>query len=173
MKRQLPILALAAAMSAGALGLGWRPVTPAPAARDRTALSAGALAGTVSPNVDRTGPARLANDALQPASPAQSSPQLVLGERLFVSYNCGDCHGAGGAGAMAPSLQDNRWHFGGSQDEVFRSIAEGRPGGMPTWGAIIPGPEMIVLTAYVRSLGAGKDLTTEDFTGVTVERSGH
>lgn len=73
---------------------------------------------------------------------------------------------------MAPSLQDNRWHYGGSQDEVFRSIAEGRPGGMPTWGAVIPGPEMVALASYVRSLGEGKDLTTENFTGATVERSG-
>ena len=74
---------------------------------------------------------------------------------------------------MAPSFQDNRWHFGGSPDEVFRSIAEGRPGGMPAWGAIIPGPQMIALAAYVRSLGEGRDLSTENFTGTTVERSGH
>ena len=44
---------------------------------------------------------------------------------------------------------------------------------MPAWGAIIPGPQMIALTAYVRSLGDGKDLSTENFAGATVERSGH
>ncbi|MEP7382852.1 MAG: c-type cytochrome [Gemmatimonadota bacterium] len=173
MKRQLPILAVAAAMSAGTFGLGRQPVIPALTVRDRVALNPAGLVTRVSPDADRTGPARPLTNSLQSATPAQSSPLVALGERLFVSYNCGDCHGAGGGGAMAPSLQDNRWHFGGSQDEVFRSIAEGRPGGMPTWGAIIPGPEMIALTAYVRSLGSGKDLTTEDFTGITVERSGH
>ncbi len=109
-----------------------------------------------------------------PVAPvAPLSAQVAEGARLFVSYNCGDCHGAGGSGAMAPSLQDNRWHFGGSASDVFRSIAEGRPGGMPAWGAIIPGPQMVALAAYVRSLGEGRDLSTENFTGATVERSGH
>lgn len=108
----------------------------------------------------------------QPSAAAPVSPQVAEGGRLFVSYNCGDCHGAGGSGAMAPSLVDNRWRYGGTQAEVFRSIAEGRPGGMPAWGATIPGPQMIALTAYVRSLGEGKDLSTENFTGATVERSG-
>lgn len=107
-----------------------------------------------------------------PPAAAQVSPQMAEGGRLFVSYNCGDCHGAGGSGAMAPSLADNRWRYGGTQADVFRSIAEGRPGGMPAWGATIPGPQMIALTAYVRSLGEGKDLSTENFTGATVERSG-
>lgn len=107
-----------------------------------------------------------------PSAAAPVSPQVAEGGRLFVAYNCGDCHGAGGSGAMAPSLGDNRWRYGGTQGEVFRSIAEGRPGGMPAWGATIPGPQMIALTAYVRSLGEGKDLSTENFTGATVERSG-
>src|SRR5256885_1362631 len=60
------------------------------------------------------------------------------GGKLFVAYNCADCHGAEGSGAMAPSLQDSRWHFGGSTTEVFQSIYEGRPDGMPAWGGRIP-----------------------------------
>src|SRR5689334_6234941 len=39
------------------------------------------------------------------------------GAELFVSYNCMDCHGADGSGAMGPSLADNRWHFGGTEGE--------------------------------------------------------
>lgn len=148
------LLAVGAALGTVALGAATRPGN-ATAPRHRQSPP--------TPNVTPT---------LDTASPASPASQVALGERLFVSYNCGDCHGAGGAGAMAPSLQDNRWHYGGSQDEVFRSIAEGRPGGMPTWGAVIPGPEMVALASYVRSLGEGKDLTTENFTGATVERSG-
>src|SRR5438105_4337223 len=41
------------------------------------------------------------------------------GAKLFVSYNCIDCHGADGSGAMGPSLADGRWHFGGTSPEVF------------------------------------------------------
>jgi len=74
---------------------------------------------------------------------------------------------------MGPSFVDGRWRYGGTSSEIFRSIAEGRPDGMPAWGSIIPGPEMVALAAYVRSLDEGKDLTTENFTGATVERTGH
>src|SRR5665213_3512767 len=33
---------------------------------------------------------------------------IVTGGKLFVAYNCVDCHGADGSGAMAPSLADGR-----------------------------------------------------------------
>ena len=97
---------------------------------------------------------------------------IATGSQLFVAYNCVDCHGADGSGAMGPSLQDGRWHFGGSPGEVFESISEGRPDGMPSWGGHISTDQIWMLTAYVRSL-AGKDLSTENFTGETVERTGH
>lgn len=163
MTRPLSLLALAAAFGIGAAGSATRARFERSAARSDASPAARLAVRDSRTPQSTTG----ASTAATPPS-----PQVALGEKLFVSYNCGDCHGAAGAGAMAPSLQDNRWHYGGTQDEVFRSIAEGRPGGMPTWGAIIPGPEMIALAAYVRSLGEGKDLTTENFTGQTVERSG-
>jgi len=96
-----------------------------------------------------------------------------IGAQLYVSYNCIDCHGADGSGAMAPSLADGRWHFGGSAPEVFESIYQGRPDGMPTWGGRIATDQIWMLVTYVRSLSAGKDVATENFTGRTVERSGH
>ena len=74
---------------------------------------------------------------------------------------------------MGPSFVDNRWRFGGSSTEIYRSIAEGRPEGMPAWGPMIPRAHIQQLVAYVQSLGAGKDLSTENFTGATVERAGH
>jgi mono/diheme cytochrome c family protein len=97
---------------------------------------------------------------------------ITVGGQLFVGYNCMDCHGAEGSGAMGPSFQDGRWHFGGSPGEVFESIYQGRPDGMPSWGGRISNEQIWMLTAYVRSLSS-KDLSTENFTGKTVERSGH
>jgi cytochrome c oxidase cbb3-type subunit 3 len=97
---------------------------------------------------------------------------ISMGGQLFVGYNCLDCHGAAGSGAMGPSFQDGRWHFGGSPGEVFESIYQGRPDGMPAWGGRISNEQIWMLTAYVRSL-ASKDLSTENFTGKTVERTGH
>lgn len=98
---------------------------------------------------------------------------LKTGSQLYVSYNCIDCHGADGSGAMGPSLADNRWHFGGTAAEVFESIYQGRPDGMPTWGGRIANDQIWMLVTYVRSLSAGKNVATENFAGATVERTGH
>jgi cytochrome c oxidase cbb3-type subunit 3 len=98
---------------------------------------------------------------------------LATGAKLFVAYNCVDCHGADGSGAMGPSLADGRWHFGGAPSEVFESIYQGRPEGMPAWGSLISADQIWMLVTYVRSLEANKDVTTENFTGGTIERTGH
>jgi cytochrome c oxidase cbb3-type subunit III len=95
------------------------------------------------------------------------------GEKLFVAYNCADCHGGGGSGLMAPSLADNRWRYGGTPPEIYRSITEGRPEGMPRWGPLIPIDQVWKLVSYVRSLGTGKDVATMNFTGKKIERTGH
>jgi len=97
---------------------------------------------------------------------------ITTGGKLFVAYNCVDCHGADGSGAMGPSFQDGRWHFGGAPGEVFESIFQGRPDGMPAWGGRITNDQIWMLTAYVRSLSS-KDLSTENFSGKTIERTGH
>ena len=95
------------------------------------------------------------------------------GAKLFIAYNCMDCHGADGSGAMGPSLQDGRWHFGGTNGEVFQSIYEGRPDGMPSFGGRISDADIWRLVTYVRSVSAGKQVSTENFTGKTIQRSGH
>ena len=98
---------------------------------------------------------------------------LMTGAKLYIAYNCIDCHGAGGSGSMGPSLADGRWHFGGRAGEVFESIYQGRPDGMPAWGGRIANDQIWMLVAYVRSLNGGRDVSTENFTGRTVERTGH
>ena len=104
---------------------------------------------------------------------AGSAGAVANGAKLFVSYNCIDCHGADGSGAMGPSLADGRWHFGGTDAELFESIYQGRPEGMPAWGSLIEPGQIWVLVSYVQSLQQGKNVTTEDFTGKTIERTGH
>lgn len=99
--------------------------------------------------------------------------KIAEGGKLFIAYNCMDCHGAEGAGAMGPSLQDGRWHFGGTPGAVFQSIYEGRPDGMPSWGGRIADDQIWRLVAYVRTLDRGHSVATENFTGKTVARSGH
>jgi cytochrome c oxidase cbb3-type subunit 3 len=108
------------------------------------------------------------------ANPYAKDPRRAAeGAKLFIAYNCLDCHGADGSGAMGPSLQDSRWHFGGTPGEIFQSIYEGRPDGMPSWGGRIDDAEIWRLVAYVQTLSKGHDVTTENFTGKTVARTGH
>jgi cytochrome c oxidase cbb3-type subunit 3 len=112
--------------------------------------------------------------ALVLQNPREHDPRAIPeGKALFVSYNCVDCHGGDGTGAMGPSLADGRWHFGGTPGEVYESIAQGRPNGMPAWGGRIADSQIWALVAYVRSLSANANVSTENFEGATVERGGH
>lgn len=112
--------------------------------------------------------------ALRLANPLGADPQVrTVGSQLYLSYNCVDCHGMDGSGAMGPSLADGRWRFGGTASEVFESIYQGRPDGMPAWGGSISDVDIWRLVAYVRSLEVGKDVSTENFTGKAQQRMGH
>jgi cytochrome c553 len=112
--------------------------------------------------------------ALRLMNPFDRDPQATtVGSQLYHSYNCIDCHGMDGSGAMGPSLADGRWRFGGSPSQVFESIYQGRPEGMPAWGGRISDSDVWRLVAYVRSLQVGKDVATENFTGKAQERMGH
>lgn len=107
-------------------------------------------------------------------NPRSKDPRaLEEGKQLFISYNCADCHGSDGSGGTGPSLDDGRWHFGGSVGDVYESIEEGRPNGMPAWGGRISESQVWALVTYVRTLGAGTDVSTENFEGATVQRGGH
>jgi cbb3-type cytochrome c oxidase subunit III len=112
--------------------------------------------------------------ALRLTSPFGADPQAAtIGAQLYLSYNCLDCHGVDGAGAMGPSLADGRWRFGGTPSEVFESIYQGRPDGMPAWGGRISDVDIWRLVAYVRSLEVGKNVSTENFSGRVQQRMGH
>ena len=104
---------------------------------------------------------------------AGNASAIATGAKLFISYNCADCHGADGSGAMGPSLADGRWHFGGDDGEIFESIYQGRPDGMPAWGSLISPDQVWMLAAYVKSLEKNADPTTENFKGEAEARMGH
>jgi cytochrome c oxidase cbb3-type subunit 3 len=158
--RVMGVLLLAVAAS-GVLRAGARPL-PAEAVPNRTAVA------FTAPGVSALEPRQ------QPAAPSAGNPRSIAdGAKLFVAYNCVDCHGPDGSGLMGPSLADNRWRYGGSPAEVFASISGGRPEGMPVWSRWLSADQIWKLTAYVRSLGNGKDVTTLSFTDLGVKRAGH
>lgn len=75
------------------------------------------------------------------------------GRQLFVKLNCADCHGFTAKGAMGPSLVDKYWRYGGTPAQIYKSIYEGRPKGMPAWGTALSSNDIWQLVAYIESLG--------------------
>jgi mono/diheme cytochrome c family protein len=76
---------------------------------------------------------------------------LSEGKRAYASFNCVGCHGHGGGG-MGPALMDLKWLYGNRPEDIFISITEGRPKGMPAFKDRIPEYMVWELVAYVRSL---------------------
>ena len=78
------------------------------------------------------------------------------GMRLYRWYNCAGCHFNGGGG-IGPPLMDEKWIYGGDPENIFATIVEGRPNGMPSFRGKIPEDEVWKIVAYVRSLGGLPD----------------
>jgi cytochrome c oxidase cbb3-type subunit 3 len=81
----------------------------------------------------------------------ESAYAVSEGKRLYENFNCVGCHSHGGGG-MGPPLMDNQWIYGGEPANIFASIMEGRPNGMPAWRGRIPENQAWEIVAYVRSL---------------------
>jgi cbb3-type cytochrome c oxidase subunit III len=76
----------------------------------------------------------------------------AAGANLFASMNCDGCHGGGASGFAAPSLADQRWRYGGADEEIFQSIFYGRPKGMPAFGGALGSDGIWILVTYLHSL---------------------
>ena len=80
---------------------------------------------------------------------------LTQGRQLYEAFNCSGCHGSAGGGGMGPPLADNDWIYGGSDAQIYATVIQGRPNGMPAFGGAMTGEAVWRLAAYVRSLGPG------------------
>lgn len=76
------------------------------------------------------------------------------GERLYGWFNCAGCHGMAGGGGIGPPLLDDAWIYGGSPENLFRTIQEGRPNGMPSYEGRLSAADTWKLVAYLRTLSA-------------------
>jgi cytochrome c oxidase cbb3-type subunit III len=82
---------------------------------------------------------------------AENAYAINEGKRLYSSYNCEGCHFLGGGG-MGPPLMDDVWIYGSDPANIFSTIVEGRPNGMPAFGSKIPRYQIWQLASYVRSM---------------------
>ena len=65
---------------------------------------------------------------------------------------CVACHLPEGTGLVGPSLVDAYWKYGNSDEELFATVAEGRPAGMPPWGPQLGTEKIWKVLAYMETL---------------------
>jgi cytochrome c oxidase cbb3-type subunit III len=92
----------------------------------------------------------------QPPAPVKNEYEenayaMNEGKRLYEWFNCVGCHAHGGGG-MGPPLMDDKWLYGSQPEQVFSTIVQGRPNGMPSFRGKIPDYQVWQLAAYVRSM---------------------
>ena len=56
------------------------------------------------------------------------------------------------SGLVGPSLVDPYWKYGHSDAELFETVSEGRPGGMPPWGTQLGDDKIWKVLAYLETL---------------------
>jgi cytochrome c oxidase cbb3-type subunit 3 len=98
---------------------------------------------------------------LQPGEPLPRPPTksqyeknayaINEGKRLYQWFNCSGCHSQGGGG-MGPALMDSKWRYGSEPENIYATIVEGRPNGMPSFRGKIPEQQVWQIVAYVRSI---------------------
>jgi cytochrome c oxidase cbb3-type subunit 3 len=98
---------------------------------------------------------------LQPGPPTRSASVsgpyegnaygVSQGKTLYNQFNCSGCHFQGGGG-IGPPLMDADWIYGSDPQNIYETISEGRPNGMPAFGGKIAPDQIWQIVAYVRSM---------------------
>jgi len=117
--------------------------------------------GGSSPSAASMAPASITLSDLQPGvpTPARGGERelevnafsISEGQRLYEWFNCNGCHASGG-GAIGPALMDDVWIYGAAPANIYATIVQGRPNGMPSFRGRIPEQQVWQIVAYVRSL---------------------
>lgn len=81
---------------------------------------------------------------------------MATAKNLF-SANCAGCHGSDARGAKGfPNLTDKDWLWGGDEDRLMETIAQGRHGMMPALGSVLGENGVNEVASYVVSLSGAK-----------------
>jgi cytochrome c oxidase cbb3-type subunit III len=85
-------------------------------------------------------------------NPYEAQAYMVSeGKKLYEAYNCVGCHSHGGGG-IGPPLMDSQWIYGSEPNNIYSTIVEGRPNGMPSYRGKIPEYQVWEIVSYVRSM---------------------
>lgn len=93
------------------------------------------------------------------ALPVDDPAAANRGMTYFNQFNCVGCHAPNGGGGMGPALSNANFKYGGEPANVYLSILQGRPNGMPVFGGFLPDTVIWDLVAYIQSIS--KDDTGE------------
>jgi cytochrome c oxidase cbb3-type subunit 3 len=94
--------------------------------------------------------------ALPTENPFRGDPAAIAqGAETFKTI-CAACHKPDGTGLVGPSLVDPYWKYGDTDDDLFHSVYDGRPGGMPAWGPQLGADKIWKALAYMQSLPKSK-----------------
>ncbi len=93
---------------------------------------------------------------------ADAAGAEVQGRQMYMSFNCAGCHGGAGGGGIGPPLADDQWIYGGSDANIYASIVQGRPNGMPAFGPALQGEAVWKIAAFVRTLSKKPGTGNED-----------
>jgi cytochrome c oxidase cbb3-type subunit 3 len=94
------------------------------------------------------------SESVTPDSPnplSGNGAAAAQGKLLFGQMNCAGCHAYDLTGGMGPDLTDDNWLYGGKPGEIFHTIAEGTPRGMPTWKDKLTAEQIWQLVTYIQS----------------------
>lgn len=95
--------------------------------------------------------------AAQGAVVAETNPYhgnaaaIADGQVLFAQI-CAACHKPDASGLVGPSLVDPYSKYGASDHDLFQTVMNGRPGGMPAWGPQLGSEKVWKVLAYVETL---------------------
>jgi len=140
MGRVLAAILACPLLACGGDGAGTLPPASAP----------GEPLGAVRTSGLTAGPASAAPDLGNPYTEAPDA--RLRGRQLYQAFNCAGCHGSEGGGGIGPPLADDKWIYGGSDANIYATVIQGRPNGMPAFGPRMSGEAVWHLAAYVRSL---------------------
>lgn len=86
-------------------------------------------------------------------NPVEGNAEAIQrGMGYFNMFNCAGCHAANGGGGMGPALSNRFFIYGGAPDNIYLTIYQGRPNGMPSWGAMLPENIIWDLVSYIQSI---------------------
>lgn len=92
-----------------------------------------------------------AKPATATTTPAGKEDSIAAGKSLFAA-RCAACHGANATGGIGPDLTRKEFKFGKDTATITQSIAEGRPGGMPSFKADLSHEKLESLVKFILSL---------------------